>query len=152
MTSRLRPSLRILMSVLAMNTNSTLELYCLRVKPTASASGRIPLHIQDRESSGDRTGRSAHATTRKLLLGFWVMITLRRGSRLSHRIHRRRPRRRRDRLTTRTRMLGSRRRRSGFGMSSPLLLSPACCICSRRWRTCDHVWGEDIVESYATVV
>lgn len=36
----------------------------------------------------------------------------------------------------------------------PLLLS-GCCVCFCTWRgrcSCDHLWGEDVVECYATVV
>jgi hypothetical protein len=113
------------------------DLYCL--KPTAPA--RIPLHIYDGESSDQRTRRGAHTTTtRELLLG--RVITLRSGE-----FHRRRRRRRRDRVTTRTRALGS-------GMSPLLLLLPlsVCCCIWRGRSTCDHVWGEDIVECYAMVV
>ena len=62
-------------------------------------------------------------------------------------------RRCRNRVTTRTRALGS-RSRCGFGMSPLLLLLllllSVCCV----WRggTCDHMWREDIVECHAAVV
>jgi hypothetical protein len=145
--SRLRPGIRRStrsrprISMRGVTIHNGNDLYCL--KPTASA--RIPLHIYDGQSSDKRTGRSAHTTTttttRQLLLG-WVITLRSGGSRLFHC--------RRDRVTARTRTLGN-------GMSPRLrllsLLLPVCCI--RIWRgrsTCDHVWGEDVVERYATVV